>query len=274
MATTVFRRIRRAPPATHARRAGGAASAHDVRPRAARSLGYQELISYSFVDSQSEADFSDNADPIAVLNPIASQMSVMRSTLLGGLVSTLSYNVNRKATRARVFEIGRVYRRDRVATRWPLTVAGRGSAASGRRLAYGPTDDEQWAKLPRDIDFYDVKGDLESLLPHCTVRGWRASRPASGPQRADRGRRSALWESSASYILAYSSNTNYRSRQLFSRSILKACWCVRCRGTANWRAKFQPVQRDISATVDDRWTTGDASTPCWNCRARRAACRR
>ncbi len=119
-------------------------SAHDVR-RALSLAGYTELINYSFVDSQSERDFAGNEDPIAVLNPIASQMSVMRSTLLGGLVSALAYNVNRKAHRVRLFEIGRVYRRDPQQPDGPLQVGGIDQPNRLAALAYGPNDDEQWA---------------------------------------------------------------------------------------------------------------------------------
>ena len=63
-------------------------------------------------------------EPIAVLNPISAQMSVMRSSLLGGLVSVLGYNLNRKARRVRVFEIGRVFRRDPQVVDGPLEVQG------------------------------------------------------------------------------------------------------------------------------------------------------
>ncbi|MBS1107881.1 MAG: phenylalanine--tRNA ligase subunit beta, partial [Deltaproteobacteria bacterium] len=86
-------------------------SMHDVRRALARD-GYQELVNYSFVDAAWEQDFAGNPDPIRVLNPIASQMSVMRSTLLGGLVASLGYNLNRKQNRARLFEVGRVFLRD------------------------------------------------------------------------------------------------------------------------------------------------------------------
>ena len=166
-------------------------SAHDVR-RALSLAGYTELINYSFVDAQSERDFAGNADPIAVLNPIASQMSVMRSTLLGGLVNALSYNLNRKAhSRAGVRNRPRVPARPAAARR---PVAGRREWINRivwPALAYGPNDDEQWAAPARDSDFFDVKGDIESLLP--TARFVAGQHPALHPGRSafDRGRRSA-----------------------------------------------------------------------------------
>ena len=155
-------------------------SAHGVR--GALSLaGYTELISYSFVDAQSERDFAGNDDPIAVLNPISSQMSVMRSTLLCGLVNALSYNLNRKAQRVRAFEIGRVYRRAPLQPDGQLQVGGVHQPSRVAGLAYGSNDDEQWAEPARDVDFFDVKGDLESLLPQ--ARFVAGQHPALHPGR-------------------------------------------------------------------------------------------
>ena len=201
-----------------------------------------------------------NDDPIAVLNPIASQMSVMRSTLLGGLVNALSYNVNRKAHRVRVFEIGRVYRRDPAQPDGPLQVAGVDQPNRVAGLAYGPNDDEQWAAPARDVDFFDVKGDIESLLPTRTVRGRAASRAASRPQR-DRSRSTAgASESSGSFIRACSSSTSCRRRPIVFEIDLEPL-LVRALPRHGELSRFQPVQRDISVTVADsvagrrRWST-------------------
>ncbi|MCV2503439.1 MAG: phenylalanine--tRNA ligase subunit beta, partial [Neisseriaceae bacterium] len=75
-------------------------------------LGYQEVINYSFVDKTWEIDFADNQDPIEVINPIASQMNVMRSTLIGSLVDNLIANLNRKQSRVRLFEIAKTFKRN------------------------------------------------------------------------------------------------------------------------------------------------------------------
>jgi phenylalanyl-tRNA synthetase beta chain len=76
------------------------------------ALGYQETINFSFVEERWEHELAGNADPIKLLNPIASQMSVMRSSLLGSLLQVLKFNLDRKAERVRVFELGRVFLRD------------------------------------------------------------------------------------------------------------------------------------------------------------------
>ncbi len=73
---------------------------------------YQEVITFSFVSSETERLLTPIRHPIKVLNPIASHLDVMRTTLLGGLLDTLRTNVNRKAERVRIFEAGRCFLRD------------------------------------------------------------------------------------------------------------------------------------------------------------------
>lgn len=121
---------------------------------------YQEIISYAFVEEAWERDFSGNTDPIKLANPIASQMSVMRSSLLGGLVGALSLNLRRRASRVRVFEIGRCFSKAGAglgvqAYHQPVRVAG---------LAWGAAEPEQWGQATRRVDFYDLKRDVEILL--------------------------------------------------------------------------------------------------------------
>src|SRR2546429_9039413 len=72
---------------------------------------YQEAITFSFVNSGWERALGIDANPVRVLNPIASNLDVMRTTLLGGLLDTLRTNVNRKLERVRIFEIGRCFAR-------------------------------------------------------------------------------------------------------------------------------------------------------------------
>ncbi|MFM7049904.1 MAG: phenylalanine--tRNA ligase subunit beta, partial [Polynucleobacter sp.] len=83
---------------------------HALRHRLAHE-GYQEVLNFGFIDSQTEMQMGQS-NPIAVLNPIASQYGVMRSNLWGGLLQNLRSNLNRGAARVRIFEIGRVFARD------------------------------------------------------------------------------------------------------------------------------------------------------------------
>lgn len=160
----------------------GRRSAHEVR-HALADLGYQETIGFSFVEERWERELAGNADPIRVLNPIAAPLAVMRSSLVGSLVQTLRHNLARKATRARVFEIGRVYRKDAAAADGPLAVAGVEQPMRVAALAYGPAVPAQWGQAERATDFFDAKGDLEALLAPRAVRFEPATHPALHPGR-------------------------------------------------------------------------------------------
>lgn len=144
--------------------------------------GYQEVINFAFVEEGWEADFSANATPIRLANPIASQMGVMRSSLIGGLVSTLATNLKRKQNRVRVFETGRCFFRDAEA----VPVAGYRQPWKLAGLAYGGAQPEQWGSPARNVDFYDLKGDLEALLQPFSARFEKAVHPALHPGRSAR----------------------------------------------------------------------------------------
>ena len=116
--------------------------------------GYQEIITYSFVDESWERDLLGNANPIKLKNPIASNMSVMRSGLWGGLLDTLTYNLNRKQERAMLFEIGASYHQNQQAYSEQTRVSG---------LFYGALQPEQWAAATKDVDFYDLKAHVDML---------------------------------------------------------------------------------------------------------------
>jgi phenylalanyl-tRNA synthetase beta chain len=121
---------------------------------------YQEVITYSFIDRDWEKDFSNNDHPVEVMNPIASQMAVMRSSLIGGLVATLSSNLKRRQERVRIFEMGRTFHHfaDQQPPYQQIKKLG--------LLAYGPIISEQWGQPARIVDFFDLKADLEALVPH------------------------------------------------------------------------------------------------------------
>jgi phenylalanyl-tRNA synthetase beta chain len=98
-------------------------SVHTLR-RAMAALDYQETINFSFVEERWERELAGNSDPIRVLNPIASPLAVMRSSLIGSLIQVLRHNLSRKAPRVRVFETGRVFRRDPSVADGERSVAG------------------------------------------------------------------------------------------------------------------------------------------------------
>ena len=113
---------------------------------------WQEIVTFSFVAASDERALDPDARPIAVLNPIADHLDVMRTTLLPGLIATLRTNLRHKLPRVRMFEVGRTFSDDHRAQ--PLRIGG---------LAFGASEPEQWGSRTRAVDVFDVKGDLEAL---------------------------------------------------------------------------------------------------------------
>jgi phenylalanyl-tRNA synthetase beta chain len=161
-------------PQTESRRATA-----DVR-RLLAGRGFCEVVNFSFVEAAWEADFCGNAAPITLANPIASQMGVMRSSLIGGLVGNLIANRSRQVERVRAFEIGRCFIDDAAGApvagfRQPLRVAG---------LCAGTALPEQWGAPSRAVDFFDLKAEVEALLAPAAPRFEKATHPALHPGRA------------------------------------------------------------------------------------------
>jgi len=124
--------------------------------------GYQESISYSFVDPDVETLLDPARHPIALANPLSSDMSVMRTTLWTGLLKSLIYNLNRQQNRVRLFEVGLRFRSKNPDGELTFDDITQDKTIAG--VACGPRGAENWANDSQDIDFYDVKGDLESVL--------------------------------------------------------------------------------------------------------------
>ena len=138
-------------------------------------LDYQEVITYSFVDPAWETALDANARPLPLANPLASQLSAMRTTLWGGLIETLRHNLNRQQERVRIFELGRVYASQ---SEQPMKLGG---------LVYGDVLPEQWGAPSRRADFFDLKGDLERLFDQ-SLDTRRGTHPALHP-----GQCAELW---------------------------------------------------------------------------------
>jgi phenylalanyl-tRNA synthetase beta chain len=124
--------------------------------------GYFEAITYSFVDTTMQAALDPEQTPIALANPLSAEMSVMRTSIWPGLVKSLIYNVNRQQTRVRLFESGLCFSQ-------PPNQAGLAfdNISQIKKLAgvvCGPRQDENWSNDPQLVDFFDVKGDIESVL--------------------------------------------------------------------------------------------------------------
>lgn len=153
-------------------------SIHEIR-HALAARGYTETVNFSFVDAEWEQDFAcKDKSSVHLVNPITKQLSVMRTTLFGSLISVLRYNLNRCAERIRVFEVGRVFLHDPSIKASEMEVAGLSQPRMVGALAYGTAFDKQWNSSSRIVDFFDVKGDLEVLLSPIVVRFIKAEHPA------------------------------------------------------------------------------------------------
>jgi phenylalanyl-tRNA synthetase beta chain len=162
-------------------------SVHRLRHALAQA-GYQEAVNFGFTDRDSEVRLSmhqgDESQIIQVRNPIANQYAVMRSTLWGGLLGNLRANLNRGSNRVRLFEIGRVFMRNPSQVEAPGMVAGYDQPRRVGGLVYGSALPEQWASKSRAVDFFDVKGDLESAFAPLEFVTAAAVHPALHPGRS------------------------------------------------------------------------------------------
>jgi len=116
---------------------------------------FDEAISYAFIDSTADSAFSGRESKLALSNPISSEMSVMRSSLLPGLVSAVASNVSRQRERVRLFEIGKSFHG---------ALAQHTEVVRLAAVACGSALPEQWGSSAQGIDFFDIKSDVEAIL--------------------------------------------------------------------------------------------------------------
>jgi phenylalanyl-tRNA synthetase beta chain len=154
--------------------------------RSLAALGYQETINFSFVDAQWEKDLAGNADPVQLLNPIASHMSVMRSSLIGSLLQVVKFNADRKASRVRVFEVGRVFHKNLDTEDSLQSVKGLDQPMMLAGMAWGPVNELAWKVEKKNADFFDVKADVEAMFAPRPVQFEAAEHPALHPGRCAR----------------------------------------------------------------------------------------
>ena len=203
--------------------------------------GYQEVVNYSFVDESWETELLGNAKPIKLKNPIASNMSVMRSGLWGGLLDTLVYNLNRQQDRVRIFEMGASYAEAKEGFQETMRISG---------LAYGDVMPEQWGEAARSVDFYDVKADVDALTggrAEYVAAQHSALHPGQTAQIVVRGR-SIGWIGK----LHPKWQQHYqlpKGAVLFEMDLAP----LQQRSIAKYSevAKFPPVRRDIAVVVDE-----------------------
>lgn len=232
-----------------------------IRPEARRGafavrrqlaqLGYQETINFSFVEERWERELAGNADPIKLLNPIASQMSVMRSSLIGSLVAVCKFNLDRRAERVRLFEIGRVFRKDAMVKDSDTSVAGFDQPMRVAGLAGGPLNALQWGESDRTADFFDAKGDVEALLAPRRAEFRAAEHPAMHP-----GRCASVWLDG--HCIGHVGELHPRWRQAYELPQAPVLFeldldAVLSRPVPAFHAvsRHQAVQRDLALVVDE-----------------------
>jgi phenylalanyl-tRNA synthetase beta chain len=244
-----------------------------IRPEAQRSpfalrhelagLGYQETINFSFVDERWERELSGNPTPIKLLNPITSQMSVMRSSLLGSLLQVLKFNQDRKAHRVRIFEIGRVFLRDPTVMNTDTTVEGFNQPMRVSGMVSGNQDILQWGRKELGADFFDVKGDIESLMAPLMPTFEPAVHPAMHP-----GRTASIWLSGQ--LIGYVGELHPKWRQSYDLSCAPLMFELELDATLQRKvpvfknvAKHQAVERDVAVMVNEKVSHSDLMKSVW-----------
>jgi phenylalanyl-tRNA synthetase beta chain len=207
---------------------------------------YQEIVSYSFVEESWERDLAGNSAPVALANPIASHMGVMRSTLAGSLLGCLVRNLSHQQSRVRLFELGRCFMTDSSGDyRQPVRVGG---------IACGDAVEEQWGVASRRLDFFDAKGDVEALLTPRRAEFRRSEHPALHPGKSAQillegrvagwiGELHPRWQ--RKYDLALPPILFELDYDVISERDLPAFKEI---------SKFPAVRRDISAELDEEVT--------------------
>jgi phenylalanyl-tRNA synthetase beta chain len=237
-------------------------SAFAVR-RTIAALGYQETINFSFVEERWEHELAGNANPIKLLNPIASQMSVMRSSLLGSLLQVLKFNLDRKAPRVRVFELGRVFLRDASVKNTDQTVEGFHQPMRVAGMVCGSADALQWGGKEKIVDFFDVKGDIEALLAPNKPTFEPAEHPAMHPGRCARVLLNGV-------AIGFVGELHPKWRQAYDLAQAPIMFELELDAVLQRQvpvfksvAKHQAVERDIAIMVDEKITHAALMNAVW-----------
>ncbi|MFT4652091.1 MAG: phenylalanyl-tRNA synthetase beta chain [Porticoccaceae bacterium] len=139
------------------------------------SRGYQEVITYSFVDPELQKTIEPDLVVVPLINPISADMAVMRTSLWPGLLKSAVYNLNRQQSRVRIFEVGQCFvssDKDDVSLSQNTMLAG---------LLCGSRSPTGWTAGKEKVDFYDIKGDIEGLLGLTGLQGTFSFDAASHP---------------------------------------------------------------------------------------------
>jgi phenylalanyl-tRNA synthetase beta chain len=207
------------------------------------SRGFYEVVTYSFIEDEIEKSLHGNSNLIQLQNPIASQMSTMRSSLWGSHLEVLTYNLNRQVSRLNIFEIAQTFHGAKKDFIEIEVISG---------LSYGSFMPEQWADKIRDIDFYDIKAHVEAL----TSKSLTFKRSDKTPFALHPGQSAEVFLDAQS--IGWVGKLHPKWQQHFSLPKAPFIFELKMDKLLEDKAfkydeisKFLPVRRDIAIVVDD-----------------------
>ena len=223
--------------------------------RAAATLiarDYQEVVTYSFIDAEANTKFSGVESELVLSNPISSELSVMRSSLLPGMVVAAAANTARQQDRVRIFEASRSYHGTLEDHSEVVRLAG---------LVTGPVLPEQWGSKAESVDFFDIKADVEAVLALASnadeIRFVAADHPALQPGQAAeivRGDEVIGILGKLHPRLAKDYDLK-RAVYVFELDAAKALESAAPK--AEIISRFPAIRRDIAVVVDDKVTAAE-----------------
>jgi phenylalanyl-tRNA synthetase beta chain len=207
---------------------------------------YQEVISYSFVDAESNTALCGVESELVLGNPISSEMSVMRSTLWSGMLKAAAANASRQQDRIRLFEFGKSFHGALADHTEVVRIAG---------LAIGSTLPEQWGSKAQSVDFFDIKADVSALLrlavDELSVEFVAAEHPALQPgQTANIVRGDAL-VGTVGKLHPRNANAFDIKRDVYLFELDARVALGSAAPTASPVSRFPSIRRDIAVIVDD-----------------------
>lgn len=217
------------------------------------TLGYQEAISFSFADLKLEKQLNPMVNPLALANPISSDLAVMRSTLLSSLIPCVQYNINRQQSRVRFFELGLRFDYQDANNIHDLK-----QIPTLAMIAVGAKQAESWHAKPQAMDFFDFKGEVEELL-------------AAGRVKVEYARSERVWlhPGQSAEIMVDGQSIGYLGRlhpTLEAELDLGTTWVAELDQKAVLQtyvsnftelSRFPSVRRDIALLISDKINIGE-----------------
>ncbi len=216
---------------------------------------YQEVVTYSFIDAESNALFTGAESELVLSNPISSELSVMRSSLWPGMVAAAAANVARQQDRVRLIEISRTYHGSLEDHSEVVRVGG---------LITGSVQPEQWASRSESVDFFDIKADVEALLSLSCSAGEVSFEAAEHPALQPGQAANVLRDGSVIGVLGKLHPKIAKQfdlkKAVFLFELDAAKTLASTAPAAETISKYPAIRRDIAVIVDDKVTAEELMT--------------